>query len=113
MDDDETHRTQAAYLGSLQQACGHKPMNLALLERLYLADVQPDQREQRRNRFRNAVEQLPTPYENVLNYVVLLELTELLEATTRHVGLPLPARPLIGTLPTGRTNALTIAAPSG
>jgi hypothetical protein len=51
--------------------------------------------------------QPPTPYEDPNLYAVLLEMLDSIEAVWTSHGFRQPARLLIGTLPTGTTNALT------
>ena len=55
--------------------------------------------------------EVPTPYEDAGGYFILSELRREVEQSIRDLGLPLPAPPAFGSLPTGQVNALTIAVP--
>jgi hypothetical protein len=53
----------------------------------------------------------PTPYEDPNLYAVLLEMLDSIELTWKSHGFPASARILLGTLPTGTTNAMTFRLP--
>ena len=55
--------------------------------------------------------QPPTPYEDPNLYAVLLEMLDSIETEWKALGYKTPARLLLGTLPTGTTNALAIPVP--
>ncbi len=53
----------------------------------------------------------PSPYEDPLMYSILVELAGHIETATTQVRLPVPRRPVLGSLPHGRVNAVTILVP--
>jgi len=56
-------------------------------------------------------ELIPTPYEDPTWYRTMLELSQKIEQAAEEAGMPIPHRPVLGTLPTGQINAMTIRVP--
>ncbi|WP_440956116.1 hypothetical protein ACSAZK_03970 [Methanosarcina sp. Mfa9] len=54
---------------------------------------------------------LPTIYENPDTYSILFDLFEQIEKSAKELLSRLPMRPLIGTLPSGKVNAMAIKVP--
>lgn len=55
---------------------------------------------------------LPTQFENPASYFMLHALSKEIEEAATDLSMSIPIHPLVGTLPTGRVNAMTIALPS-
>jgi len=56
--------------------------------------------------------ELPTKYEDPITYILISKLAKRIEESADDLSIPIAYRPIIGTLPTGRVNAMAIAVPS-
>lgn len=56
--------------------------------------------------------ELPTKYEDPITYILISKLAKRIEESADDLSIAIPYRPIIGTLPTGRVNAMAIAVPS-
>jgi hypothetical protein len=54
---------------------------------------------------------VPTRFEDPVLYGLLVKLADEVESAATALSLPLPPRPLLGTLPTGQVNAMTVLVP--
>jgi hypothetical protein len=53
----------------------------------------------------------PTRFEDPVPYALLVGLADSVESAAADLSIPLPPRPLLGTLPTGQVNAMTVLVP--
>jgi hypothetical protein len=58
-----------------------------------------------------SVRQAPSRYEDPLMYSILVELASSIETAAAQTGMTVPHRPVLGSLPHGQVNALTILVP--
>ena len=56
--------------------------------------------------------EVPTRFENPMNYLIISNLKTQIEEAAKDLSVPIPTELVVGTLPTGRVNAMTINVPS-